>query len=98
MAIDACPDAADAGSVGTDANDDCFFRRWMKNHSNARIRAAPATPPTTPPAIAPVLVPDDDDDDDDGDGDGDPVDVFVVADVVAVAAAVEETVTLVLAG
>lgn len=97
MAIDACPDAADAGSVGTDANDDCFFRRWMKNHSNARIRAAPATPPTTPPAIAPVLVPDDDDDDD-GDGDGDPVDVFVVADVVAVAAAVEETVTLVLAG
>lgn len=99
----ACGDGADvvgvadvgAASVGTPMNDDCFFRRWMKNHTNARMRAAPATPPTTPPAIAPVLVLlvlDDDDDDDD------PVDVFVAADVVAVAVAVEETVTLVLAG
>lgn len=99
--VGACGDVADvagvadvgATSVGTATNDDCFFRRWMKNHSNARMRAAPATPPTTPPAITPVLVLDDDDDDDD-----DPVGVFVAADVVAVAVAVEETVTLVLAG
>jgi hypothetical protein len=28
----------------------------MRNHTSARIRAAPATPPTTPPAMAPVFV------------------------------------------